>query len=69
MFAQKALETIEKCVKENKASKDFIIEQMNMYLDSVELSPGSGQYTYVYQWAEWNPVTKKRKVSIYDIGN
>ena len=37
---------------------------MNMYLDSVELTPGSNNYTYAYQWATWDSDTMERTASI-----
>jgi hypothetical protein len=64
MFAQKALETIEKCIKEHQLTKELIIEQMKMYLDPIEVTPGSGNYTYVYQWSTCDPDSDERKASI-----
>lgn len=41
---------------------------MNLYLDSVELKPGSGNYTYAYQWSTWDFDSKERTASNILVG-
>lgn len=56
-FGQKALDTINLLVEENRAvldTKELVAEQMATYLQKVPIQPGSNLYTYAYQWLEWD---------------
>ena len=66
-FAQKAQDTINLLVEENRAvlnTKELVAEQMATYLQKVPVRPGSDLHTYAYQWLEWDTETNKREVSL-----
>jgi len=67
-FGQCALDTIDALIAENKEAlagnmKELLAEQFNAFLDKVCLSPDSENFTYAYQWGEWDMETKERQVS------
>lgn len=66
-FGQKALDTINLLVEENRAvldTKELVAEQMATYLQKVPIQPGSNLYTYAYQWLEWDTEMDKWEVSL-----
>lgn len=55
-FAQSALDTIDTFIEANKSelkSSNEIAEQIELLLDKAKLGTDSEQYTYAYQWVEW----------------
>ena len=49
--------------KEALNTKELVAEQINAYLDKASLSLDSNNFTYAYQWGEWDFETKERHVS------
>lgn len=53
-------------IKEHKEvlnTKELLAAQFNAFLDKACLSLDGDNFTYAYQWAEWDMETKERRVS------
>ena len=62
-FAQSALDAIDEFIEANKSklnTPEAIAEQVEMLLEKTKITTDSEQYTYAYQWAEWENATERK---------